>query len=555
MENAQIERVKDLLLTLVKAQRDYKTYPRNNPILLKRRVELHGKFEALLSQVSELVLKVEPESLLYDDQPVFTGADRRDSIAFSLYRNGIREIRFTAGLTPDEVDGLIESLNLEFVEDESDDDLITVLWTRDLPHLRYDAVDDVDPRLDWVRDPSGVLHEYIVKQRELPGDDKFGNALRLLGGKPAQDLRADIGAVMLSPEEIATVRALLDEDAKRDLGLQVIEILMEVLRANPDPAQARNLLRILERVVDLSIEQRSFNRAATTLRVLTQLERDLPALANTLRGTIAVFTDVKSIRKLLEVIVRPVDEWNPPVDELDLFRYLSLLTKSAAVPLAEGLGTVEDRRLRKVLCEALAELVKTDIGLLAGLSRDNRWFVARNIAYVLGLTKNPEALKILRSLAIHAHEKVRSEALRGAAMLGQGAKDIVHRGLGDSDRSVRMLAMDLIAPFADASTPALLLAALQDKGFEEKDVAEKRALFSATVRVAGEHALAPLSVLLLRRRLLASGTNDETRIAAAAAIAAIGTPNAADYLKQCVASGDEGLVAICEQALREAKLA
>src|SRR5204863_3397160 len=171
----------------------------------------------------------------------------------------------------------------------------------------------------------------------------------------------------------------------------------------------RNLLRILERVVDLSIEQRNFNRAATTLRVLTQLERDLPGLANTLRGTITLFTDARAIRKLLDVVVHPVDEWNPPVDELDLFRYLTLLTKAAAVPLAEGLGIVQDRKLRKVLCEALAELVKNDVGLLAALSRDARWFVARNVAYVLGLTKNPESLKILRSLAVHPHEKVSAD--------------------------------------------------------------------------------------------------------------------------------------------------
>lgn len=554
MEIPFVDRVKDLLSTLVKAQRDYKTYPRNNPVLIKRRAELHGKLDAILAETAELALKVEPESLLWDDQPVFTSADRRDSIAFSFYRHGIRELRFASGITADELDGLIDSLNQEFEDDESDDDLITVLWTRDLPHVRYDAVDDVDPRLDWVRDPSGVLHEYIVLQRELPGDEKFQNVLRLQGGQSAQDLRADVGAVMLSPEELASMKSLIDEDRSRDLALQVIEILMEVLRSNPEPSQARNLLRILERVVDLSIEQRNFNRAATTLRALTQLEKDLPALSNTLRGTIAVFTEVKAIRKLIEVIVKPVDEWNPPVDELDLFRYLTLLTKSAAVPLAEGLGVVEDRKMRKVLCEALAEIVKSDVALLAGLSRDGRWFVARNIAYVLGLTKNPESLKILRSLAMHAHEKVRAEALRAAALMGAGAKELVNRALTDADRSVRMLALDLIAPFSDETTAPALLALLADKKFEEKDAAEKRALCLSSARVAGEHALAPLSVILTKRRLLGPGTKDETRMAAAAAIVTIGTPSAIDYLKQCTASSDEGLAAICDQTLREARL-
>jgi hypothetical protein len=434
--------------------------------------------------------------------------------------------------------------------EDSDDDLTTVLWTRDLPHIRYDAVDDVDPRLDWVRDPSGVLHDYIVKQRELAGSDKFKTILLQQGGRPAMDLRADLGAIMPTPEEIAL---LIEEDFARDLALQVIDILMEALRAGPEASQARNLLRILERVVDLSIEQRNFHRAATTLRAISELGRELPALANVLRGTISVFTDPKSIRKLIDAIVKPVDEHHPPISELDVFRYLTLLTREAAVPLTEGLGVIEDRKLRKVFCEALAELVKNDISILAPPSRDARWFVARNVAYVLGLTRNPEALKILRSLAVHTNEKVRAEALRSAALLGAGAKEIVHRALGDTDRVVRLLALELIGAFRDETTPPLLLAGLDEATFEAREPVERRAWALAAARVAGEFALAPLSVLLARRRLLTPGAKDETRIAAAAGIAAIGTPNAFAYLEQGAASTEEGIAADCDAALREVK--
>lgn len=550
--SANMDRVRDLLATLTKAQKDYKTYPRNNPVLIKRREELLGKFTALLTDTLELPLKVQPELLLYDDQTVYSNPDRRESIAFHLYRHGVREIRFAQGLTLHEVDQFIDAINTDFSADEADDDLITVLWTRDLPHFRYDAVDDVDPRLEWVRDPAGALHEYIVAQRELPGAEKFVNAIRLDGGQPARDPRSDLAAVNLGPDELASLKTMIDEDAARDLAIQVIEILMAVLQSNPEPAQARQLLKILERVIEISVEQRNFSRAATTLAALTQLVPQLPALETHLRGTIARFCDPKAVKHLVEIVVKPADEETPPIDELDLFRYLTLLTKQAAVPLAEGMGVIEDRKLRKVFCEALAELVKNDVNLLAGLSRDSRWFVARNVAYILGLTKNPDSLKILRSLAIHSNEKVRSEALRGAALMGPGAKDVVHRALSDADRSVRMLAYDLIVPFKDESTPQMLLAAIQDRDFENKEGNEKRALAIATARVAGDYALAPLSLLLTRKGIL--GSKDETRIAAAAGIAAIGSPTAVDYLKQGANAADQTLAQICGQAMREAKL-
>ena len=466
MELANLERVKDLLLTLAKAQRDYKTYPPKHPLLVKRREELFSKFDGILSTSNELPLRIEPEALFYGEKPVYTNADRRESIAFNLHRNGVRELRFMKGLTRDELDGLLFALNEELATDDADEDLITLLWTHDLPHIRYDATDDVDPRLEWARDPGGALRGYLASQRELPGTEKFAAALKFEGNKPPRDPRADVAAITLADAEQATVRRLLEEDEKRDLILQVIEILIEVLRKSSDPGQTRNLLGILEAVVEISVEERQFGRAATILRTLTDLAPKVPALETALRTTIAHFAEPKLVKTLTDVVSAPADSGLAAIDELALFRYLTLLTKAAVIPVAEAMGVIEDRKIRKVFCEALAELVKSDVNLLASLSRDNRWFVARNIAYVLGLTRNPESLRILRSLATHTHEKVRAETVRAAAPMGAGAREIVHRALSDPDRAVRILALEVIVPLRDDSTPGILLAQLGEKNLD-----------------------------------------------------------------------------------------
>jgi hypothetical protein len=555
MELANLERVKDLLSSLSKAQREYKTYPAKHPLLVKRREELFSKFEFVLSRSPEIPLRVEQDALFYGDKPVYQNNDRRESIAFNLHRNGVRELRFAKGVTRDELDSFILALNEELATDDADEDLVTLLWTRDLPHVTYDAIEDVDPRLDWVRDPAGALRTYLVSQRELPGTEKFAAAIKFEGGKPPRDARGEINAITLTPDEAATVRRLIAEDDARDLVLQVNEILVEVLRASADPTQVRNLLQILQAVVEISVEERQFKRAAATLRTLAELAPKMPQLENALRATIAHFAEPKLVKTLVDVVSKPAEAGLVPVDELDLFHYLTMLTKAAVVPLAEAMGVIEDRKMRKVFCESLAELVKTEPTLLATLSRDNRWFVARNVAYVLGLTKNPEALRILRSLATHANEKVRAETVRAAAPMGMGARDIVHHALTDPDRSVRILAFEVILPFRDDTTPGLLLAQLGEKEFEPKDAAEKKALAIAAARVLGEHALAPLSVLLTKRRTFGgAATEADTRAASAAGIAAINSPPAVDYLRKGMSAGDAGLAAACEQALREAKL-
>ena len=550
-----LDRVRDLLGTLAKAQKDYKTYPRNNPILLRRREELAGKFGTMLGEIQELSLSVDADKLSLGNEAVYQNADRRESIAFHLYRHGIRQLRFVAGLAIEELDGFLDAVNLDFDVGDGllDDDLVTVLWSKDLPHLRYDAVDDVDPRLDWVRDPKKSLVDYLVAQREMPGNEKFNNVIRLEGGAEARDPRGDIAAIMLTPEEIAGIRQRIDEDGKRDLALQVIEILVRVLQ-DADPNEAKNILRILERVVEISVDQKAFHRAATTLKVLTDLANTKAELSNTIRASIHRFGEPKAVKQLIEVVARPIAEGERPLDELDLFRYLILLTKTAIVPLAEAMGVVQDRRVRKVFCEAIAELVKAEPGLLAGLSRDSRWFVARNVAYILGLTKNPDALRILRALAVHPNERVRAESVRAAGQLGPGAKDVIHRALTDGDRLVRLLAFDLVVPFKDENAAKILVDALLDKGFEEKEVAEKRALAGALARVAGEAALGPLTQIFLRKSMLGGTGRDESQRAAAAGIAAIGTPNAVALLQQHANGSDPALKDIAAATLKEFRL-
>src|SRR5450631_3040641 len=108
-----VERVRDLLAVLARAQRDYVTYPSNNPIRLRRRDELMERFNTLLAGHPELLLLVELEDFLFERTSVYHNADRRESIAFHLHRHGIRQVRFSRGLSLFEVEDLITAVNTD----------------------------------------------------------------------------------------------------------------------------------------------------------------------------------------------------------------------------------------------------------------------------------------------------------------------------------------------------------------------------------------------------------------------------------------------------------
>src|SRR2546428_12167429 len=100
---SRVEPVRDLWATFLRALRDYKTYPRNNPILARRRDELAAKMQTVLGG-GDLAVQIAPTRIVFDGETVHENADQRESLPFHLYLHGIRELRFLAGITLEEVE-------------------------------------------------------------------------------------------------------------------------------------------------------------------------------------------------------------------------------------------------------------------------------------------------------------------------------------------------------------------------------------------------------------------------------------------------------------------
>jgi HEAT repeat protein len=220
---------------------------------------------------------------------------------------------------------------------------------------------------------------------------------------------------------------------------------------------------------------------------------------------------------------------------------------------------VDNLKLRKVICAAIAQIVKDDVEVLVkpvqrylSPKNEGRWFVLRNIAHILGLTNNPDSLRILRHIVAHPHKRVRAEALRAAAKFRMPAsRDIVVRALKDPEQEIRLVAFDLAPEFRDEEIVSTLSGMVRDKAFREADPGEQRALAVTLARAAGEAALPVLTELLTQRAILGLKRANEVNVAAAAGIRAIGTPPALQALRD-IAAQHAHLAEIIDTVLKEA---
>ncbi|HKW51551.1 MAG TPA: HEAT repeat domain-containing protein, partial [Candidatus Eisenbacteria bacterium] len=237
------------------------------------------------------------------------------------------------------------------------------------------------------------------------------------------------------------------------------------------------------------------------------------------------------------------------VNLADLTKLFVHLGASAVPTLCDLLGETEDRRMRRALCEALAILCKSNVDVLIHRLWDPRWFVVRNLLYVLGRIGHHGVERALGEALYHQDVRVRREAVRALGGIDSPvSRAYLNSALRDTDRSVRILVAQTVVKRVDERAAQILWSVIESPEFAGRD-AEERAAFFVAIGRAGSDALVPrLEKVLTRGGLFRSGP-EGGRAEAAMALAWIGTPAAFAILNREVTSAREEVRRAVEQAL------
>ena len=124
--------------------------------------DYRDKLEKVLADFGPLVLEVHPFELLLGREVVYVEADRERSLAFRLFRDGVRRMAFQPGATWEELLRLLQILSIRYTGvRQQEDDLVTLLRKAAFEHLSIDAIE-------------GFVPEEVSSERPL-GDMLRGN--------------------------------------------------------------------------------------------------------------------------------------------------------------------------------------------------------------------------------------------------------------------------------------------------------------------------------------------------------------------------------------------
>ncbi|HET7292989.1 MAG TPA: hypothetical protein VFM88_11225 [Vicinamibacteria bacterium] len=234
-------RVASLLTRLAATARSFLLYDPHNETIQRFITKLLLELSAALEEEGPLTLEVLPLEIAFENAPVYVNRDRERSLAFRLYRDGVRQLSFRPGFSPDELARLLEVLSIRYTGiNQREEDVVTLLWKARFRHLDVVSVEGIVPEDDAA---SGAAPAEPDPGLRLPDDVDLP--------RPELPMPQAPSWVAVSPERAAALLAEADATRIPDDCLALIGRLRREL----DDPTAR---MAFEEVSHLFIEVRDF---------------------------------------------------------------------------------------------------------------------------------------------------------------------------------------------------------------------------------------------------------------------------------------------------------
>ncbi|HEX3273865.1 MAG TPA: HEAT repeat domain-containing protein [Gemmatimonadales bacterium] len=546
--------VTELLNGLVKALRAYHMYLPNNPIYQRASDNLRIAFEPIWNVLDELVLAVVETDFVWEDQVVYHQLNKGESVAWSLFKDGMRSLTIRRGAELEELPRFLEVINqARFLPADAGDDLLTLLWEQEFEYISYQFVefaggDSALPERSGSyaagsADPEGSRQRQAAAAEEAPARPK---------GVVALD-EFDSTLYFLEEREINAVARDVEDEYRRDVRALALSALFDLFELQDEAPIRTEILAIVESLFPNFLNARDFRTAAMVLRetrLLTERARQVaPAHGERLGSFLAKLSEPAIVSQLIQSL----DEAPALATDTTVAEVLRELRASALEPILTWIPNLSSAAFRPVLeavADRLAETYPAEV-LRILRSPDSEALAA--VATLCGRLQLVQAVPGLGETVAHNDPAVRLASVQALAQLGTpAALALVEKTLEDDDRVVRLAAVRSVGARGYKGAQRRIEGMVLGKAVQAMDLTEKMAFFEAYGAIAGSTGLKPLSGLLLPRGLLRMKEAAETRACAAMALGKIGTPEARDVLQRAADDKDPVVRNAVNRALREA---
>lgn len=545
-----VEAVRQLFLTLSKTLRSYQLYDRTNPVFLRFVGNLRDAFGIVWNERDDLQILIEEDRFLWLGEEVYREENRSASLAFLIYRDGIRALTFRRGLEGDELEEVLDVLHRMRSARQQEDDLVTLLWDLDLTFLDYSAVDllpegtllRAGPEDTSQLDPQRILEEELgADPTSDPGDAEAASQATILDEIHAirpEDFNPTLYA--MDAREKDYLESEYRREMARDMRTDVLAALFDRLE---DPAatseRQEEVVSALQQLLPTFLSQSALRHAAILLGELEGVrarhhDRISPRALREAESLLEDFSSPDSVREL----VRSAEESETPLDQGDLELLLRHLRPAALGPLLARTEQLSRPETQEAIRSAMLALARGEEDRISRfLSHSDPGVVAGAVRLMGALGHKPAAprlAELLESGSAEVQQAVLEAARRIPATV---LAEALEGHLGGDRRDLRMGAARVIADIHYTPARATLQQIVEGRDIRGADLSEQMAMFSAYADLAKDDAVPVLDRILNHRSLLGRRDPPELRACAALALGRIGGVRALNAVRK--SEGDD----------------
>ncbi|HJT20640.1 MAG TPA: HEAT repeat domain-containing protein [Nitrospira sp.] len=565
-EDPEITSVRRVLKLLDKTAKSNRTYGSTNPVALKFSQQLFEELSTHLSQHSKLTFLVQRSALTCKDQVVYQPENDggSESLAFKLYGDGIRELVLHQGLTQEDLGFFLDSLWGGVDPTNDDDDIVTRLWSKNLPALTIVTAEEVAKAsgsgegfllLDQGRTSSDSTLRELLDRELARGKKQAGTKQTAEAGPSAQGGQAHIRfksnliGYEVTDEELAVLAKEISAENQRDSTLYILDMATAILASERSPALLTKLFGLWDNVVDALVREGKWTVLESVLSLLHETEEVRPDLHEDHKRQLASLFDQLGRPERLKAIELYLNRTRDANTE-GLSTILFLLKADALPGLCSLLAALEFPAHQAIVCDALVSLAKHHPEpLLKGLS-DRRPTYVKNLLSILVKWNDPRHVEAIEKLVRYPDGQVRKEVIRAMSVFrpnGNGAKLIAF--VTDVDESVRLAALKVLTSGQYTVSFSAWSPLVSSDEFMERALSEKRAVYQAVRATCGDEAIVHWEQLLTEWHWTNRKKKEELAVLAAETLGKLATPKAVVTLELGQKKGGTAVRHACAMAL------
>ncbi len=564
----ELQKVESVLKFFAKAYSAMKIYPSGNPSTQHFFDSFAANMKKFLEEYEILLISIDESEFIYKEETVFLNEEKKTSLPFLFFKDGMRELSFHKGLEKKELQDFLMTIKKESDLPPEDSDIANALWAKDFAHIRCFVLDEFLQSNPGGEEETGFevdkeelsTGKIVLTPQDTAELHQRSMALGLsssVAGEKEEENKHDPDHIIL-PSQLAAlgkdespeIHSMLEECRSVSRLSEMVNLLFEILFLEERLDRFVAILDVLEQCFKEVVYKSNFAQACLILNRVQELKE---AISGEFEEKIKLLEKIhqeakseSSMANLKKLFLRG------EIKDFDSFlQYLKLLGPVTLSLAADIWECSREPVVRLKASNFLFEMGNRDIDSLVSLVRPERLSLTKEIISLLGRIGEGRVLPYLGRYVDHPHKSIRLEIIQALRKINdESANKIMLKFLTDEEGEVRTLAAIGLEYDENQMTLDAVIELAKKKDFKERGKMEKKSLLKFLASSRNKKVYEVLRSLLRKARFFAKAKMNETCLCAVSALETIATPEAVKILKEGTKIWNKKIRRACRLSLR-----